>query len=490
MQSLPISLGILSALGFCFAYTLQAQNAYPYTIDTLPKQSSSGPVPFRKLKIQNEGNIESTAFGDMNGDKVLDIVSGNHWFAGPSFQTKTKFRLLSTADRTTPDDMTVTMDVDGDGYDDVISGGHNIGLFWYHNPGKVIGAVWTRDIIDAERPPDGKVDTAIASGLPHTLGWHSGGLVDVDGDGKAMELLSTGVRAAETLTMRWYRVENKHWVKHDVGLKCEMWGSGMGDVNGDGRADIICPDAWLEAPLDRASGAWVKHPFVNNICNVKGEPEPKITNAAGAISGHATQIYTYDVNKDGLNDILLSSGHGNGIFWYQQAKSSAGVITFLERNIDSSWYQSHNLEFKDLNNDGIPDLVTGKRWGGWGPNERAANSIFWYQMIPGAANPWKRHAVSFDEKYGMGCKGDLRDFDGDGDLDIVATSIDAGGTVLFVNELKIVSINTKTSQDRFSAYSRLLPGSHLSYLMADKGRLQLRSPTGRLMLSQEVGHGL
>lgn len=426
-----------SILSMALAGWADAQAKYP-TIDTLPKQAQSGPVPFRKLKIQNSGIIESCAFGDFNGDKVTDIVSGNHWFAGPGFTAKTAFRTLSTADRTTPDDMTVTLDVNGDGHDEVISGGHNIGLFMYVNPGKgsvPAGGMWVRQVIDAERPPDGRVDTAVSAGLPHTLGWHSGGLVDVDGDGKAEELLSTGVRAPEKLTMRWYKVENRAWKKYDLKVKCEQWGSGVGDVNGDGRGDILCPDAWLEAPADRKAGTWIKHVFNSSIMNSKAEPEPKFTNSAGMVSGHATQIYAHDVNKDGMNDVLISSGHGNGILWYQQVRAADGKLSFLERLIDSTWYQSHNLEFRDVNRDGHPDLVSGKRWAGWGPNEKAANCVFWYQLTPGAANPWKRHAVSFDEKIGMGNKGDLRDMDGDGDLDLVATSGDAQGTVLFINDL-------------------------------------------------------
>lgn len=424
----------------CLAGTARAQSGYLYTIDTLPKEAQSGPVAFRKVKIANQGTIESCAFGDFDKDGKLDAVSGNDWFKGPALQVRRRFRLLSTADRTTPDDMTVTFDADGDGYDDVVSGGHNFGLFWYRNPGKDTAAGWERYAIDAERPPDGRVDTAVAAGLPHNLGWHSGGLVDVDGDGKAQELLSTGVRASAKMNMRWWKFGNGAWMKHDLGAACDQWGSGVGDINGDGRGDILCPDAWFEAPVDRVAGKWVKHPFLSDICNVPGEPEPKFKNAAGFTSGHATQIYAYDVDKDGLNDLILSSGHGNGVFWYKQRRSAKGEMTFLERAIDTTCYQPHNLEFKDIDGDGKPDLVTGKRWGGWGPGETGPNYVYWYKLTPGSANPWRRYSISYGEHFGMGTKGEVRDFDGDGDADVLATSGDQGGTVLFVNESKSVTI--------------------------------------------------
>jgi hypothetical protein len=472
------ALGCAALLGIETA--VRAQNAYPYTIDTLPRQSNSGPVKFAKIKIMNSGIIESCAFGDFNGDKILDIVSGNHWFKGPDFAIKTQFRLLSTADRTTPDDMTVTLDINGDGYDEVISGGHNIGLFCYNNPGGK-GGGWTRFAIDAERPPDGRVDTAIAAGLPHTLGWHSGGLVDVDGDGKKEELLSTGVRADAKLNVRWWKFADHAWVKHDLGVTCEQWGSGMGDLNGDGRDDIICPDAWLEAPLDRVAGKWIKHPQLANICNVAEEPEPKFKNPAGFTSGHATQIYAYDVNKDGMKDILLSSGHANGIFWYQQARTAQGEITFLERNIDKSWYQSHNLEFEDMDGDGDPDLISGKRWGGWGPNEKAANNVFWYALTPGAANPWTRHVVTFNEKIGMGNKGGVRDMDKDGDLDLVVTSGDAEGTCLFVSQLqRPVSIAWKASRITLSGPASEGGSGIIPFRYGGSGGEGIRNALGRM----------
>ena len=464
----------------------QAQSDYPYTIDTLPKTASSGPVRFVKQKVMNEGNPESCAFGDFNGDDFMDIVSGNHWFEGPGFTVKHYFRLLSTVDLTTPDDMTVTLDVNGDGFDEVISGGHNFGLYCYMNPANNPNTPWTRVVIDAERPPDEHVDTTIAAGLPHTMGWHSGGLVDVDGDGKKEELLSTGVEAVEKNNMRWWKYVNNAWVKHDLGEKCNQWGSGMGDLNGDGRADVLCPDAWLEAPVNRLTGKWIKHDHLVDISNIPGDPLPKVKNSKGATSGHVTQIYTYDVNKDGLADMLMTSGHGNGVFWYQQAKTPGGEITFVQRIIDSSWYDCHNLEFQDIDGDGDPDMVSGKRYGIRGLPETRPNSVFWYELTPGAANPWKRHALTFNEKIGMGTKGDVRDFDHDGDMDILVTSMYSDGTNLFINQTDPVTIAPKRIDHAGpKSYMNLQVGS-VDFLWPNKNGMSRRNAQGRLKLDQKL----
>ena len=46
------------------------------------------------------------------------------------------------------------------------------------------------------------------------------------------------------------------------------------------------------------------------------------------------------------------------------------------------------------------------------------------------------HCGDWVDLVGMGCKGDVLDYDNDCDLDILATSHDIGGTYLFVNTLK------------------------------------------------------
>ena len=76
---------------------------------------------------------------------------------------------------------------------------------------------------------------------------------------------------------------------------------------------------------DPRDGAWQEHPL-----------------ALGSLEGdqpdHTPQILVLDVNGDGLNDILTSSAHKYGIFWYQQIRKG-GAISFKEHLIDDSWSQ-------------------------------------------------------------------------------------------------------------------------------------------------------
>ena len=48
------------------------------------------------------------------------------------------------------------------------------------------------------------------------------------------------------------------------------FGVGVGDINGDGRPDIIRPDAWYEAPADPRHGKWIEHPLL--LGGLDGKP--------------------------------------------------------------------------------------------------------------------------------------------------------------------------------------------------------------------------
>ena len=87
-----------------------------------------------------------------------------------------------------------------------------------------------------------------------------------------------------------------------------------------------------------------------------------------------------------------------------------------------------------MNGDGRLDLVTGKRF--QSRNVAAAGDdeplgIYWYEFTAnnGAIN-WTRHTISFGGKAGAGLQIVARDFDGDGDADVVS----AGKSGLFVSE--------------------------------------------------------
>ncbi len=391
---LSISLLAVSTLIRCLLFA--AENA--------PRVRSSE-IPFRKHTIDLGAN-ETCAVMDVNRDGRLDIVSGENWYeqlprspgdSGPRW-TKHKFRDLPYSDFYIDNFSDLPLDINGDGYPDLISCSYfSKRLVWYENPGG-------RD--EAWR------ETVIQSGYPVEFAF----LVDLLNTGKALQVLPQFGDSKAPLA--WYELGGSgagaRWVKHEVSSQSYGHGIGAGDVNQDGRTDIITPKGWFEAPPDPRSGHWIFHPEFD--------------------LGATGFIYTEDVNGDGLVDLVASAAHDYGIFWYEQKKSAEGRRTWVKHVIDDSWSQAHALTLVDLNGDGRRELVTGKRYmahNGHDPGEREPLGVYWYEAITVEGRlEWARHIIDYSTRAGGGMQIPVVDIDGDGDLDIVV----AGKSGLFLFE--------------------------------------------------------
>lgn len=240
-------------------------------------------------------------------------------------------------------------------------------------------------------------------------------LVDLLNTSKPLQLLPQFGDTNFPLT--WYELTGKGaqdpWIKHEVSPKSYGHGIGAGDVNGDGRTDIITPKGWLEAPPDPRNGRWKFH--------------------AEFELGATGFIYVVDVNGDGIPDLVTSLGHDYGMFWMKQKKDAAGNRTWMKHLIDDGWSQAHAMTLADLNGDGRVELVTGKRYYAHehDPGANETLGVYWYEALNREGSQWRRHILDYGTRTGGGIQIPAVDIDGDGDLDIVVAG--KSGLYLFEN---------------------------------------------------------
>lgn len=376
-------------------------------------------ISFRKLQLTDQYYCDGINHGDINRDGHEDVVAGPFWYAGPDFKTAREFYPAVPLPREpSPSNsmFSYVYDFSGDGWPDILVLGrvHKHQAFWYENPQGKPGR-WQKHFvferIRGESPP----------------------FTDVDGDGRP-ELVCHWDN-------RWglLKFDPQHpaepWTFHPVmpPLTEGEWpqfyhGTGVGDINGDGRLDLILNDGWWEQP-QTPSPNWSEHrtPFSHD--------------RGGA------QMYAVDVDGDGLNDVVTSlNAHEWGLAWFQQVRDD-GRIKFVEHKImgdrserskyGAAFSQPHALDVADVNGDGLPDIVTGKRMWAHGPTgdvePNADPVLYWFELKRTPDGP-KFTPHEIDASSGVGVQLIAADLNADNRTDILTVS--KLGTFVFLQELK------------------------------------------------------
>jgi hypothetical protein len=348
---------------------------------------------FQKITL-DLGASETAAIADINKDGRLDIVSGEAWYQAPDWRRRV-FRELGFESQYIDNFSDLPIDIDGDGYTDIAScSWFARKLAWWKNPGPKGAGPWK--------------ETVIESGAPIEFCF----LVDLDNDGQAREILPQfgNVKAP----LKWYEVRNGAVAGHAASPQSYGHGIGAGDVNGDGRTDILTPKGWLEAPADPRTGAWTLHKTWD--------------------LGSTGFLHVLDVNGDGRPDVLTSLAHDFGIFWLE-GPADPRTGEWKRQMIDESWSQAHALTRVDLHGGKRTGLLTGKRYmahNGKDPGERDPLGVYWYELLPGARPQWVRHILDYSTRTGGGMQLPVADLNGDGRPDFVAPG--KSGLFLFLSQ--------------------------------------------------------
>ncbi|MDG3003136.1 FG-GAP repeat domain-containing protein [Paludisphaera mucosa] len=382
----------------------------------LASSASAGEPKWKQHTINGKSEFEAAGVLDVDGDGKLDVVSGDTWYQAPDWKPH-PVRPVDRVGTYYNDFATLPIDADGDGDIDVVTASYfGKDVAWLENPGKG-GGKWAHHPIDTP----GTSEAAAA--------------VDLSGDG-VPDILPNS-----TNVVVWYEVAKKadgkgvEFKKHDFGTAAAGHGVGSGDVNGDGRVDLLTPKGWFEAPADASRETWAWHPDWE-------------------LGTTGIQITAKDVDGDGLSDLVYGMGHDFGLYWAKQSKGVDGKSVWTKAPIDETVASVHTQLWADVDGDGKADeLISGKRVYAHEiePGATDGSLVAWYKFDP-KSSKWNKHVVfqgqpakNAPEKgadrlalrdfpagtAGTGLQVTAIDIDRDGDVDLVCPG--KSGLYLFEN---------------------------------------------------------
>jgi Domain of Unknown Function (DUF1080)/FG-GAP-like repeat len=396
----------------------------------IPKEKVAN--DFRMQKVSDLYYSWGAQIADVNHDGIPDVIAGPYYYLGPNYTEAHEIYPPSpynpAIDYAEDSMVDIAYDFTGDGWPDVLimsgNAGRGIGTLYVNPEGQ--SRHWDHYVV---LPQIGNEETL---------------LKDIDGDGKPEVIYGCGNQVCyakpdpKNPTGEWKRTAFT-----EPGPWGNGHGMGVGDINGDGRADFVNVYGWWEHPAKGSKQQyWKYHPF-----------------PFGRVG--AAEIGIYDVNGDGLNDVVTGlDAHGFGLAWYEQKKDTNGSITFVEHMImdnfltknagDLTFTEPHAMTFADLDGDGIPDIITGKRayshlFTFADPDPLGPQLLVWYRTVrdknaPGGAR-FEPHII--DNRAGVGSHLGIGDLNGDGRPDIVSSG--AAGTYVFFNEIRKSTSGAKSS---------------------------------------------
>jgi len=349
-------------------------------------------VKFKKIAIDLSNKCEACSVFDVNDDGTDDIVCGEYWYEGPDFTNKHKICDITNENGYIWDFSDFPMDVNGNGRMDILTGSwFGDGIYWRENPGD-----------DSEWKNHKICDSSCVETIR---------FFDIDGDGE-LEIFPH-CPMAPVYYLKLIKDENGNgtgaFEKYVLTEFEAGHGFGVGDVDSDGKLEIILKSGILHMPKGGAdAGLWDFMPEFE----LNGSP--------------SVPIIVYDVNGDGLNDIIAGSGHDFGLFWWEQGKDADGNRRWTRHVIDSAWSQYHDMQLIDIDGDGELELLTGKRWMAHNGNDPGdSDDVFvCYYKINREKQQIYRHVIdcgdATDGYTGVGLYFWTSDLTGNGKPDIIA----------------------------------------------------------------------
>lgn len=347
---------------------------------------------FSRQTVSHEA-FESAAVLDIDKDGNLDIFSGSFWYQGPDFIKRNYTGPISRHEEYYDDFSAILIDVNGDSNKDIVTGGWFGGtLLWKENPGKE--GIWKEHLI------------ARCGNIESTRSW------DFDKDGVPEIVPNT---PGKPLTI--YRLKKGTTAFDSIPvINTHGHGLGYGDINSDGRGDLIIDAGWLECPANPFTEKWILH-------------------SEFAVTQASVPILVTDVNGDGKNDLIVGQGHDYGLNWFEQKVDSKKLRSWIKHPIDLNNSQFHSMEWEDIDNDGHPELITGKRYRAHNDKDPGAHDPVGLYYYVWNGQFFSKQIISYGEPgtgKGTGIYFEVKDLNSDGWKDVVVAGKD--GLSVFYNK--------------------------------------------------------